>query len=135
MPSKHSQVQPFVSHGPQDELLLLEGLLFTELAPLESSTATHVHWPSHPTGLDDELDGRLLDGGVLDSLDGGMLDGSDETLDGCELDPDGSELDDGELDDEGDDEGDEALELPLDPQSHTSTQEVPAAATLQSWPP
>ena len=131
----HSQVHPFVSHGPQDELLPLE-LLPTELAPLESSTATHVHWPVHPTGLDDEVAGRLLDGGVLDSLDGGMLDGSDEMLDGCELDPDGSELDDGELDDgELDDEGDETLELLLDPQSHTSTQEVPAAATLQSWPP
>ena len=101
----HSQVHPFVSHGPQDELLPLERLLSTELAPLESSTATHVHWPAHRhrAGRRRGLGGGLLDGGVLDSLDGGMLDGSDEMLDGCELDPDGSELDgeldDGELDD------------------------------------
>ena len=140
----HSQVHPFVSHGPQDELLLLEGLLSTELAPLESSTATHVHWPAHASGLEDGdgLGGGLLEGSelgsldALESLDGGLLDGDgdDDELDGDELDGDG--LDDGELDGgllEGEDEG--TLELLLDPQSHTSTQEVPAAATLQSWPP
>ena len=139
----HSQVHPFVSHGPQDELLLLEGLLSTELAPLESSTATHVHWPAHASGLEDGdgLGGGLLEGSelgsldALESLDGGLLDGDgDDGLDGDELDGDG--LDDGELDGgllEGEDEG--TLELLLDPQSHTSTQEVPAAATLQSWPP
>jgi len=103
-----------------------------------SSSATHWHWPAH-TGLDDEAtdDGTgLLDGGGLVTLDGlvplgGTLDG--EGLDGGVLD---GGLDDGELDGgllDGEDDG--ALELLLDPQSHTSTQEVPAAATLQSWPP
>ena len=69
--------------------------------------------------------------GTLDGLDplGGMLDGGgdDEGLGGGELD---GELDGGLLD--GEDDG--ALELLLEPQLHTSTQEVPAAATLQSRP-
>ena len=108
------------------------------LLPLVSSSATHWHWPAH-TGLDDEPtdDGTgLLDGGGLVTLDGlvslgGTLDG--EGLEGGVLD---GGLDDGELDGgllDGEDDG--ALELLLEPQLHTSTQEVPAAATLQSRPP
>ena len=95
--------------------------LLPELLPLESSSATHSHWPAQVGLLDDELtddDGEL---GTLDAL-GGTLDGGGEVDDG--------ELGGGLLD--GEDE--ETLELLLDPQLHTSTQDVPAADTLQSWP-